>query len=59
MEKEDKTDSDDNSDSFFKRLGESIIRNLEITITDVHIRYEDKDSNQGWVWLLDWLDAFP
>ena len=47
MEKEDKPDSDDNSDSFFKRLGESIIRNLEITITDVHIRYEDKDSNQG------------
>ena len=47
MEKEDKTDANDDSDTFLKRLIESIIRNLEVTITDVHIRYEDKYSNQG------------
>ena len=47
MEKEDKTDANDDSDTFLKRLIESIIRNLEVTITDVHIRYEDKHSNQG------------
>ena len=40
-------DKDASSDSFFKRLLESIIRHLEVTITNVHLRYEDKQSNQG------------
>ena len=48
MENPDGGDNPDgDKDSFFKRLLESIIRHLEVTITNVHIRYEDKQSNQG------------
>ena len=31
---------DDQNDPFFERLAKTIIKNLEVTITNVHIRYE-------------------
>ena len=35
-----KTSADDQNDPFFERLAKTIIKNLEVTITNVHIRYE-------------------
>ena len=40
--------ADDQNDPFFERLAKTIIKNLEVTITNVHIRYEDKQSNPGY-----------
>ena len=40
--------SDDQNDPFFERLAKTIIKNLEVTIANVHIRYEDKQSNPGY-----------
>ena len=40
--------ADDQNDPFFERLAKTIIKNLEVIITNVHIRYEDKQSNPGY-----------
>ena len=34
--------ADDQNDPFFERLAKTIIKNLEVNITNVHIRYEKK-----------------
>ena len=39
--------ADQNNSSFAERLAANIIKNLEVTITKVHIRYEDKQPNTG------------
>ena len=46
--KNDTNSSDDQNDPFFERLAKTIIKNLEVTIANVHIRYEDKQSNPGY-----------
>jgi len=39
-------EKDDGGDSFMQKLLANIFKNLVVTVTDVHIRYEDKQTNQ-------------
>ena len=40
-------DQKDENTGFVQRLLATIIKNLELTITNVHIRYEDKQTNSS------------
>lgn len=33
------------SDSFAEKMATNVIKNLQVTVSDIHIRYEDKYTN--------------
>eukprot|EP00002_Diphylleia_rotans_P021612 TRINITY_DN4205_c0_g2_i1.p1 TRINITY_DN4205_c0_g2~~TRINITY_DN4205_c0_g2_i1.p1 ORF type:complete len:3130 (-),score=671.29 TRINITY_DN4205_c0_g2_i1:145-9534(-) len=47
VEVSDSKDADGGGDSFAARLGEKIVDNLQISIKNVYIRFEDEFSNPG------------
>ncbi len=34
-------------DSFAEKLATNVIKNLQVKVSDIHIRYEDKTTNPG------------
>lgn len=40
-------EKDDSSDSFFEKLAAQIIKNVQVKIENIHVRYEDQTTIPG------------